>query len=64
MMTTKVNNKRALSSDPSKELPGISVTASPTSDTGCDSDTLSHMLFVCTALIGLCFDGQTSQPHF
>lgn len=48
MMTTKVNNSnnKALSNDPYKEFPGFSVTASPTSDTGCDI-WLYHTLFSC-----------------
>ena len=66
MMTTKVNNSnnKALSNDPYKEFPGFSVTASSTSDTGCDIVTLTHMLFLCAALISLCFGGQKSQSHF
>lgn len=66
MMTTKVNNSnnKALSNDPYKEFPGFSVTASPTSDTGCDIVTLSHTLFLCAALISLSFGGQKSQLHF
>ena len=47
-----------------KEFPGFSVTASPTSDTRCDIVTLSHTLFLCAALISLCFGGQKSQLHF
>lgn len=66
MMTTKVNNSnnKALSNDPYKEFPGFSVTASSTSDTGCDIVTLTHTLFLCAALISLCFGGQKSQSHF
>lgn len=49
-MTTKVNNsnKKAVSNDPRKELPGFSVTALPTPGTGCDIVSLSHSFRVCS----------------
>lgn len=65
-MTVKVNNsnKKALSNDPRKEFPVSSVTASRTSDTGCDIVSLSHTVFMCADLTCLCFGEQKSQPHF
>lgn len=70
MMTTQVNNSnnnknnKALSYDPRKELPGFHVTASPTSDIGGGIITLSRILYMCAALIGLCSGGQKNKLHF
>lgn len=41
-----------------KELPGFYTTEISTSDTGCDSVILSHILYICKALIWLCFGTQ------
>lgn len=58
MMTIKVHNsnkKTLYQNDTRKELPGFYVTAGSTSDTECDSVTLSHILYMCEAMIWFFF---------